>query len=174
MVAELAAVLRCRQYGCGVDDAAEDQGHDGDSVPARKQAKRRHQILRLPIMLPHQARQNNKLADPEPGCQRMNRTPELIQNFIDARMEQLRGIGFDVVSCLIDLGETAEEVTAKALDEGPFDCVMIGAGLREPSPRLFLFEKVLNLVHRLAPTAKICFNTKPADTAEAVLRWITP
>jgi hypothetical protein len=37
-----------------------------------------------------------------------------------------------------------------------------------------LFEKVLNLVHALAPAARVCFNTTPADTAEAVRRWIEP
>jgi hypothetical protein len=33
---------------------------------------------------------------------------------------------------------------------------------------------VLNLVHALAPNARICFNTNPGDTAEAVRRWIEP
>ena len=56
--------------------------------------------------------------------------------------------------------------------EERFDCIVIGAGLREPKERLLLFEKVLNLAHRLAPDAAICFNTTPADTAEAVQRWI--
>jgi hypothetical protein len=54
-----------------------------------------------------------------------------------------------------------------------FDCVVIGAGLREPAPRLLLFEKIINLVHSLAPQARICFNTTPADTADAVRRWIS-
>ena len=54
------------------------------------------------------------------------------------------------------------------------DCVVIGAGLREPAPRLLLFEKIVNLVHIHAPQARICFNTTPADTAEAVQRWIEP
>jgi hypothetical protein len=48
---------------------------------------------------------------------------------------------------------------------------MIGAGLRAP-PQLLLFEKLLNLIHERAPRAKICFNTNPADSAEAVQRWI--
>jgi hypothetical protein len=47
-----------------------------------------------------------------------------------------------------------------------------GCGL--PPERLLLFEKILNLVHVLAPAARICFNTTPADTAEAVRRWIEP
>jgi hypothetical protein len=51
---------------------------------------------------------------------------------------------------------------------------VIGAGLREPSEHLLLFEKILNLVHRLAPNASIAFNTSPVDTADAVERWMAP
>ena len=35
-----------------------------------------------------------------------------------------------------------------------------------------LFEKIINSIHAHAPSAKICFNTNPGDTAEAVNRWI--
>jgi hypothetical protein len=101
-------------------------------------------------------------------------TPDMFRSYIDAQLDRLRDAGFDVVSCLIDSGETAEAVTAGALKASHFDCVVIGAGLRLPPERLPLFEKVLNLVHALAPTAHICFNTTPADTAEAVRRWIEP
>jgi hypothetical protein len=101
-------------------------------------------------------------------------TPELIRSYIDSQIEQLHALGFDVVSCLIDLGETAEAVAATALRIKRFDCVVIGAGLRQPAPQLLLFEKIINLVHALAPGAKICFNTNPADTAAAVQRWIRP
>jgi hypothetical protein len=38
--------------------------------------------------------------------------------------------------------------------------------------RLPLFETIINLIHRLAPSASICFNTTPADTAEVVRRWV--
>jgi hypothetical protein len=101
-------------------------------------------------------------------------TSELVRSYIDAELQRLREQGYDVSSCLIDLGETAEQVAAAALASGRFDCVVIGAGLRVPPERMLLFEKVLNLVHRLAPRASICFNTTPADTAEAVRRWIDP
>lgn len=99
-------------------------------------------------------------------------TPELIRNYIDAQVERLRALGYDAEMCLVDLGETAEDVAAAALKVKVFDCVVIGAGLREPSSRLLLFEKIINLVHALAPAARICFNTMPADTAQAVQRWI--
>jgi hypothetical protein len=101
-------------------------------------------------------------------------TPELIRSYIDAQLTQLRALGYDVESCLIDLGETAEQVVTTALQSRKLDCILIGAGLRLP-PRLPLFEMVINLIHAHAPpSAKIRFNTTPADTVEAVQRWVRP
>ena len=99
-------------------------------------------------------------------------TPELVRRCIDAEMERVRALGFDVVSCLVDRGETAAATVEAALRGRRFDCVVIGAGLRQPAECLPRFEKVLNQVHALAPAAKIDFNTTPADTAQAVQRWI--
>jgi hypothetical protein len=98
-------------------------------------------------------------------------TPELVRAFIDAQIERLRAQGYAAQMCLIDPdgGEAAVEA---ALVAGDFDCVVIGAGLREPPERLMLFERIVNLVHALAPGARIAFNTTPADTAEAAQRWI--
>lgn len=101
-------------------------------------------------------------------------TPELVRSYIEAQLLRLRDLGFEVTSCLVDLGETAEASVAAALKDERFDCIVIGAGLREPKERLLLFEKVLNLVHRVAPDAAICFNTNPGDTVDAVQRWIDP
>jgi hypothetical protein len=84
---------------------------------------------------------------------------------------RIRGLGYEVVSCLVDLGNTAEVVLRDQLRKRNFDCVMIGAGLRAPD-QLLLFEKLLNIVHAEAPSAKICFNTTPTDSAEAVQRWV--
>ena len=100
-------------------------------------------------------------------------TPELIRSTVDAQIEQLRVRGYHAEICLIDLGETAEQVATAALNAKRFDCVVIGAGLRQPS-QLLLFEKIINLVRVLAPAASICFNTTPADTVQAVQRWIKP
>jgi len=100
-------------------------------------------------------------------------SPEMFRSYIDMQIERVRELGYDVTSCLIDLGDTAEAVTAKALKAEKFDCVLIGAGLRQPGERLLLFEKIINLVHELAPNARICFNTTPADSVDAVRRWVT-
>jgi len=98
-------------------------------------------------------------------------TPELVRAFIDSQLARLSDSGYEVESCLVDLGETAEAETASRLRKRRFDCVMIGAGLRAP-PQLLLLEKLLNLIHAEALQAKICFNTSPADTVEAVRRWV--
>jgi hypothetical protein len=93
---------------------------------------------------------------------------------VEAQLLRLRDLGYEVTSCLVDPGETAEASVTGALKDERFDCIVIGAGLREPKERLLLFERVLNLVHRLAPEAAICFNTNPRDTVDAVQRWVAP
>jgi hypothetical protein len=53
-----------------------------------------------------------------------------------------------------------------------FDCIVIGVGIRASPERLMLFEKIINVVHMLAPQSRIAFSRTPADTAEAAQRWI--
>jgi len=101
-------------------------------------------------------------------------TPELVRAYIEAEINRLREAGFEVDTRLLTRDATAEVDVEAALRSKTFACVVIGAGLREPSEHLLLFEKVLNLVHRLAPETCIAFNSTPADTAEAVQRWIRP
>ncbi|MGC1458304.1 MAG: hypothetical protein WA825_08525 [Steroidobacteraceae bacterium] len=98
-------------------------------------------------------------------------TAAQVRAFIDSQVERVRQLGYEVETCLVDKGQTAEKVLAQHLQSQSFDCVVIGAGLRQPES-LLLFEKLLNLVHERAPCARICFNTTPADTAEAVQRWV--
>src|SRR5947209_1852919 len=86
--------------------------------------------------------------------------------------EELTGLGYSVQMCLTDFGETAEAVVQSQLQQKAFDCVLIGAGVRTIPSNFMLFEKLINVVHEHAPQAKLCFNTKPSDTAEAVQRWL--
>lgn len=84
----------------------------------------------------------------------------------------LKGLGYDAELCLTDFGETAEAVVRARLEEKPYDCIMIGAGVRLIAQNTPLFEKLINVVHQHAPQARLCFNTRPDDTAAAVQRWI--
>ena len=98
-------------------------------------------------------------------------TPELVRAYIEAEVDRVRRAGFEVSTCLLAPDETAEADVEALLRSRSFAYVVIGAGLREPPEHLLLFEKIINLVHRLAPGARIAFNTTPADTVEAVQRW---
>ena len=86
--------------------------------------------------------------------------------------EELTRLGYSVQMCMTDFGETAEAVVERRLEQERFDCIMIGAGVRTVPNNFILFEKLINVVHRHAADAKICFNTLPSDTADAVKRWI--
>jgi hypothetical protein len=65
------------------------------------------------------------------------------------------------------------ERLAEVIAREPWECVVIGGGVRTDEERPEAFEVVINLVHRHAPQAAIAFNSRPDDTAEAALRWIT-
>lgn len=97
--------------------------------------------------------------------------PEVVRAFIDAELDRLRSAGYEVVNCLVDLGDTAEQVLRQAIATRHFDAVLVGAGLRAPG-QVLLFERLLNIVHAAAPDARICFNTSPKDSTEAVRRWV--
>lgn len=99
-------------------------------------------------------------------------TADKVRAGIDATVRQLEGAGYAVEQCYTDAGETAEAVVTARLKAQTFDCVMIGAGIRLPPSKLALFEKLVNAVHRHAPDAAICFNTRPDDSVEAVRRWL--
>ncbi len=91
---------------------------------------------------------------------------------LTAAEEGLKALGYDAHHCLTDFGQTAEAVVTAQLQRRQFDCILIGAGVRAVPSNFILFEKLINVVHEHAPRAKICFNTKPSDTLEALRRWI--
>jgi hypothetical protein len=102
----------------------------------------------------------------------MNLSAEKVMAGFTAETERLRGLGYEPEGCLVDLGETAEAAVASRLRAKQYDCVIIGAGVRANPKYFLLFERLLNVVHELAPKARIGFNTKPTDTVDAVQRWL--
>ncbi|MCP1848167.1 MULTISPECIES: hypothetical protein [unclassified Bradyrhizobium] len=97
---------------------------------------------------------------------------ELVRAFLDQQINRIRDFGHQVDSCLVDNGATAEATVMAALNARAYDCIVIGAGIREPAENLLLFEKIINLIHERAPHSRIAFNWNPTDTAEAAQRWI--
>ncbi|MES2512923.1 MAG: hypothetical protein V4580_02215 [Bacteroidota bacterium] len=95
-------------------------------------------------------------------------------NGITGSVTALNELGYDAKLCWIDLGVTAIQVIQEHLQTTPFECVLIGAGIRIPDSNFILFENMINAVHEYAPKARICFNTNPMDTVAAIQRWIYP
>lgn len=95
-----------------------------------------------------------------------------VMQVLNAGCAAFAGRGIDAEMCLIDFGATAETVLTAALGKAAYDCVVIGAGVREPAETLLLFERVVNLVSRHAPHAAIAFNSNPRDSLDAALRWL--
>ena len=89
-----------------------------------------------------------------------------------ANQAQLNALGYDAELCLTDFGETAAAVLRDRLKNKTFDCILIGAGVRLIAQNTPLLETLVNIAHADAPRAKLCFNTRPTDTAAAVERCL--
>ncbi len=92
---------------------------------------------------------------------------------LDAALAVVRAAGFDAEWCLTDAApDSAEAAVAARLAARRPDAVMIGAGVRTDPAHHLLFERLVNLVHAAAPTAKLCFNASPDSTLAAIRRWL--
>lgn len=98
--------------------------------------------------------------------------PKPVADAIEVGMAGLAVQGIDAESCLVGLdgSEDVEERVTAALAAEPWDCVVVGGGIRTADGLLELFESVVNLVRRHAPQAEIAFNSTPQDIADSVLR----
>ena len=97
--------------------------------------------------------------------------PKPVADGIEAGKKRFVKHGLAAEFCLfgLDGSDDVQAVVTDALSARPWECVVIGGGVRHQDE---LFEQVINLVRRHAPTAAIAFNTNPADTYEAAARWI--
>ena len=105
---------------------------------------------------------------PMPGL-----TAAKVRTAVEGDKAKLEAMGYSVKSLYVDDGKTAETVLTAELSSGGYDCIMVGAGLRIVPPYFLLFEKLINVIRSRAPAStKICFNTNPSDTGDAVRRWV--
>lgn len=101
-----------------------------------------------------------------------NLDPQKVLEGIKNEIETGLNLGYKIEPCFInpdgsDIGNITKKISQKQ-----FDCIVIGAGIRIIPEHLLLFEKVINLVHQNVPDSRICFNTNPTDTVEAINRMI--
>ncbi len=100
-------------------------------------------------------------------------TAEKIRSGVAVAMKQFAERGLEADVGYIRPDETAGPAVEHQLALKSYDCVVIGAGVRLPPRHLAVFEAVINAVHKAAPSAKIAFNTRPEDSADAAARWLS-
>lgn len=98
--------------------------------------------------------------------------PPFVKAQLNALEEQMRqmGIHFELV------GATPSECVDKLKQvlsgyTNSVDGVVIGNGFRSSANLTVQFEQLVNVVRERAPTAKLLFNTTPADTMDTIRRW---
>ena len=101
-------------------------------------------------------------------------TPEKLKAALEADRAKFEALGYDAELGLIDSAETSDLTLRKLLKTKRRDCVLIGAGVRTIPAYLQTFERLLNTFHECAPNAKLCFNSGPFDSVDAVQRWVSP
>jgi hypothetical protein len=98
---------------------------------------------------------------------------------LTARIERgnaaLREAGFNFVPCLVDAApDAAEQAIRDQLQGAQFGLAMIGGGIRMMPEHTLLFERIVNVLHEASPGIRMCFNTAPDNTVDALRRWIAP
>lgn len=89
---------------------------------------------------------------------------------VAAALEEMRGRGWTADHCFVRPDDQAAATLKRQLTSVPYDCLVIGAGIRAWSRHLPVFEAIVNAAREAAPTVAIAFNTKPQDSADAVER----
>ena len=92
---------------------------------------------------------------------------------IEQGLKKIADRGWQADVCLIQPDTTAGPTVERRLGATTYDCVVMGAAVRLPPKNLFLFETIVNTVHKAAPNAAIAFNTVPEDSADAAARWLS-
>ncbi len=99
-------------------------------------------------------------------------SPEKLEAAFEQVVAEMIEAGFDARWCLTpaDADAALAQIETELIELSP-DIVLVGAGVRTDPDHLLLFEAALNAFHQHAPQAKICFNSLPYDSVEAVKRW---
>lgn len=92
-------------------------------------------------------------------------TAEKVILGINGSVNELIELGYNTEICWVDLGETANHVMQKHLNEKHFDIVLIGASISKEESDFLSIEKMINNIQETSPKSKICFNKN---------EWIQP
>jgi hypothetical protein len=95
-----------------------------------------------------------------------------VMDGLNGSRDRLEASGYAASILLTRNAETVEAEVSQKLRDDHYDVVVIGAGLRVLAPMAEQFEKLMNVLHRQAPGARLAFNTQPDDSDVAARRWL--
>lgn len=98
--------------------------------------------------------------------------PGKVRQSVRSALREMQERGWSAVHCAIRPDETAGARIEHVLAQASYDCVVIGTGLRLSRHHGWVFEAVINAVHRLAPQASIAFGSRAEDSVEVAARWL--
>jgi len=99
-------------------------------------------------------------------------TPDGILAGLNAAKDALQSKGNQAEILLTTTVDRIARELADSVRGRHFDVIVIGAGLRMLPPMAGHFERLMNAIREHAPNARLAFNSKPDDTAEAAERQI--
>jgi len=100
---------------------------------------------------------------------------EWLTSRIESGNAALRDAGFNFVPCQVDTSpDGAEQLIRDVCAHTSFGLAMVGGGIRLMPEHTLLFERIVNVLHEVSPGIRLCFNTAPDNTVDALRRWITP
>ncbi|WP_214473188.1 hypothetical protein [Mesorhizobium sp. dw_380] len=88
-----------------------------------------------------------------------------------ATNDRLEELGHIVDTWLIG-PDANEQPLLDLLAARDFDVILVAAGLRGLPEHTLLFERIMNVIHQNARSATLCFNSKPDNALDAILRHI--
>jgi hypothetical protein len=96
---------------------------------------------------------------------------EKVMDGLNGSVARLQAAGHSAVLLLTKDAETVDRQAGEALAKADYDVIVVGAGLRTLPPLAAQFERLMNVIHRDAPQARLAFNTQPDDSDAAAARW---
>lgn len=110
---------------------------------------------------------STKPEDHPPGV-----TADSIRTALDRARSAFLSNGHDAEILFTTSADSIAHELADAVRGRHYDVLVIGAGLRVLPPMAQHFERLMNAIREHAPDARLAFNTKPDDTAEAAERQL--
>jgi hypothetical protein len=95
--------------------------------------------------------------------------------------DRLRTVGYRATTFALTMDAEGDARLAAELEADTYDGVVIGGFINGQHPdmppteeRTLWFERVLNLIHEKAPSAKIILNRQPSEALQSVERVLGP